>query len=136
MGEVVLHHRAADAEVRSGIQRRPPQRGFWLVRHTPASQAQGKIVAVASLTPRGFGTQQIDLHTPPETHTSPPYATVHGARIQPYVLNDPGKISITSTVGTGAVKASCRTRGYSFPANQHPRFIDVPVTAFFTPKTP
>ncbi|MET8005433.1 hypothetical protein [Nonomuraea glycinis] len=78
---------------------------FWLVHHTPASQAPGNIVAVPSLTPWGIGTQQIDLYTPPETQTS-------------------------------TVKASCWTRGYYFPDNQYPRFIDVPVTAFFTPKTP
>ncbi|WP_182882096.1 hypothetical protein [Microbispora sp. H10949] len=110
---------------------------FWLVYHTPASQAPGKIVAVPSATPWGFTTSnQVDLYTPPETQTNPRYSTVYGARVHQDILPDSGKVAISYTVSTSAANASCWTRGYYFPDNQYPRFVDVPVTAFFSPKVP
>ncbi len=41
---------------------------FWLVRHTPASQAPGKIVAMPATTPWASA--------PPETKTNPRYSSV------------------------------------------------------------
>ncbi|MFG1875266.1 hypothetical protein ACGFIV_10550 [Sphaerisporangium sp. NPDC049003] len=52
------------------------------------------------------------------------------------ILPDSGKVAISYTVSTSAANATCWTRGDYFPENQYPRFVDVPVTAFFSPKVP
>ncbi|KAA9380511.1 hypothetical protein F5972_05025 [Microbispora cellulosiformans] len=109
---------------------------FWLVRHTPASAAPGKIVAMPARSPWGFGSEQVDLYTPPETKTNPQYSSVYGARVQPGLLSDTTKIVLSYTVSTSAVNLSCWTRGYSFPDNQYPRFVDIPVSQFVTSKLP
>ncbi|KAB8180782.1 hypothetical protein [Microbispora catharanthi] len=109
---------------------------FWLVRHTPASEAPGKIVAMPAKSPWGFGSEQVDLYTPPETKTNPQYSSVYGARVQPGLLSDPSKIVVSYTVSTSAVNLSCWTRGYSFPDNQFPRFVDVPLSQFVATKLP
>ncbi|MEV4454333.1 hypothetical protein [Microbispora sp. NPDC049633] len=109
---------------------------FWLVRHTPASQAPGKIVALPSRSAWGFGSEQIDLYTPPETKTNPAYSAVYGARVQAGVLPDNSRVLISYTVSTSTTNVSCWTRGYYFPDNQYPRFIDVPISQFFSTKIP
>ncbi|MFI7538154.1 hypothetical protein [Streptosporangium sp. NPDC049376] len=109
---------------------------FWLVHHTPAAQTPGKIVAVPSSTAWGFGSAQVDLYTPPETQTNPKYAAVYGARVHQNILSDTGKVSISYTVSTSATNVACWARGYYFPDNQYPRFVDVPTTAFFSTTVP
>ncbi|GAA0437283.1 hypothetical protein Acor_49960 [Acrocarpospora corrugata] len=104
---------------------------FWLVHHTPG-QNPGKIVAMPSSTVWGFGADTVDLYTPPEAHPSPARATVYGARVHQDILSGTGKVSVSYTVGTTAANASCFQRGYYFPDDQYPRFVDVPVTAFFS----
>ncbi|GIH73373.1 hypothetical protein Mth01_56260 [Sphaerimonospora thailandensis] len=108
---------------------------FWLVHHTPASEAPGKIVAVPATTAWGFGSDQVDLFTPPETKTNPNHSSVYGARVHADVNSDKGRIVISYTVSTSAINLTCWTRGYYFPDNYQPRFIDVPTTAFFSAKT-
>ncbi|MEO3854402.1 hypothetical protein [Acrocarpospora sp. B8E8] len=105
---------------------------FWLVHHTPASQAPGNIVAVPSRSAWGFGTTKVDLYTPPETTTNPAYSSVYGARVQPGILPDSSRVLISYTVSKSAANLSCWTRGYYFPDHQYPRFVEVPVSEFFT----
>ncbi|SIS02188.1 hypothetical protein SAMN05421833_12352 [Microbispora rosea] len=58
------------------------------------------------------------------------------ARVQPGLLSDPSKVVVSYTVSTSAVNLSCWTRGYSFPDNQVPRFVDVPLSQFVATKLP
>lgn len=109
---------------------------FWLVHHTPASQAPGKIVAVPSRSAWGFGTTKVDLYTPPEAKTNPAYSSVYGARVQPGILSDSSRVLISYTVSKSATNLSCWTRGYYFPDNQYPRFVEVPVSEFFATQIP
>lgn len=109
---------------------------FWLVRHTPASQAPGKIIATPSRTAWGFGSEMVDLYTPPETTTNPQYSTIYGARIHPVIFPNGRRVAISYTVGTSAMNSSCRIRGYFFPDAYRTQFIDVPTSAFFSSKIP
>ncbi|GLX04690.1 hypothetical protein Misp03_16170 [Microbispora sp. NBRC 16548] len=108
---------------------------FWLVRHTPASQAPGKIVAMPATTPWGFGSDQVDLYTPPETKTNPRYSSVYGARVHVNALPDRSRVVISYTVSTSATDLTCWIRGSSFPDIYQPRFFDVPTSAFFSKNT-
>lgn len=89
-----------------------------------------------SSTAWGFDSAQVDLYTPPETQTNPKYAAVYGARVHQNILSDMGKVSISYTVSTSATNVTCWARGYYFPDNQYPRFVDVPTTAFFSTTVP
>ncbi|GAA4211442.1 hypothetical protein [Microbispora amethystogenes] len=109
---------------------------FWLVRHTPGATAPGEIVAMPSRNAWGFGSEQVDLYTPPETRTNPKYSSIYGVRVHPGALSDPNRLLISYTVGTSAIDLTCWVHGYSFPDSYSPRFIDVAKTAFFSPKVP
>ncbi len=61
---------------------------------------------------------------------------MYGAQVHQDILPDSGKVAISYTVSTSAANTTCWTRGYYFPENQYPRFVDVPVTAFFSPQVP
>src|SRR3954451_20310173 len=83
---------------------------FWLVHHTPASQAPGKIVAQPATSAWGFGSDQVDIYTPPETKTIPKYSSVYGARVHEDALPGNSRVVISYTVSTSAADLTCWPR--------------------------
>ncbi|MER5650304.1 hypothetical protein [Streptosporangium sp. NPDC002524] len=106
---------------------------FWLVHHADPHVTPGQIVANPSTTPWGFTNNRIKLYDPPERHVSPNFSMVYEARVHEGLSSDPSKIVISYNVNTNAVNIGCRPLTDYNADTYRPKFIDVPVTAFFSP---
>nr|BFE86868.1 hypothetical protein GCM10020093_094690 [Planobispora longispora] len=109
---------------------------FWLIHHADPHVTPGTIAANPSRTPWGFTNTRVTLYSPPEAHTSPNFYAIYEARIHPGLSSDPSRVVISYNVNTSAVNIGCRIRTDYYPETYQPRFIDVPITAFFSPVAP